>query len=124
MASRYEQYLAGRAPKPSKSARDGTHPVLKDKGEMRLGLDVSLAPYEQGINQHVEIASIYEESTKRYSFELIMTKISGADAMWATQAYFFADDLRKQVLIWRAITVEERNRYLEFSKGLIKERVD
>jgi hypothetical protein len=124
MAFLYEYYVGAGAQKPSYTVREVMPPVLNNRGEMRLRLDVSLAPYEQGINQHVEIASIYEESAKRYSFELIMTKISGADAMWATQAYFFADDLRKQVLIWRAITVEERNRYLEFSKGLIKEQID
>ncbi|MEM2198901.1 MAG: FtsX-like permease family protein [Nitrososphaerota archaeon] len=122
MAFLYEYYIGAGAQKPSYTVREVSPPVLNDKGETRLELDVSLAPYEQGINQHVEIASIYEESTKRYSFELVITKTSGADAMWATQAYFFADDLRKQVLIWRAITVEERNKYLEAAKGLIKEQ--
>lgn len=119
MSFLYEYYMGAGAQKPSFTVRDVKPPTILDNGNMRLELDVSLAPYEQGINQRVEIASIYEEATKRYSYELVMIKTSGADAMWATQAYFFADDLRKQVLIWRAITVEERTRYLELAKTII-----
>ncbi|MEM4239116.1 MAG: FtsX-like permease family protein, partial [Nitrososphaerota archaeon] len=114
----YEYYMGAGAQKPSFTVRDVKSPQMLENGDMRLELDVSLAPYEQGINQKVEIASVLEAATKRYSYELVMTKTSGADAMWATQAYFFADDLRKQVLIWRAISVEERARYLQFAKTL------
>ncbi|MCS7145822.1 MAG: FtsX-like permease family protein [Nitrososphaerota archaeon] len=122
MAFLYEYYTGAGAQKPSFTVREVTPPLLNDRGEMRLELEVSLAPYEQGINQHVDIVSIYDEATKRYSFELVITKTSGSDAMWATQAYFFADDLRKQVLIWRSITVDERGKYLEASKELIREQ--
>jgi hypothetical protein len=32
--------------------------------------------------------------------------------MWASYAYFFIDDLRKQLLLWRALSAEERQRYI------------
>jgi hypothetical protein len=49
-----------------------------------------------------------------------MSKTGGSDSLWAVQSYFFADDLRKQVLIWRAISAEERSKYVEAARPLIE----
>jgi hypothetical protein len=116
----YEYYQGAGAEKPNFTVRRAEQPASVDNGVLRLALDVSLAPYEQGINQHVEIYSRYEEAAKRYQFELVMSKTSGSDSLWVIQSYFFADDLRKQVLIWRAITSEGRAKYIEEARPLIE----
>jgi len=113
----HEYYQGAGAQKPGFTVRNVSYPRLGVKGELVLELEVSLAPYEQGINQGVQVRAVQDQPSDRYILELIMSKTSGPEAMWSTQAYFFADDLRKQVLIWRSISVEERNKYLLASRG-------
>jgi hypothetical protein len=115
----HEYYQGAGAEKPNFRVRAVNPPVITDDGLLHLELAVSLAPYEQGINQNVEIISQYDESSKRYLFDLVMSKTGGSDSLWAVQSYFFADDLRKQVLIWRAISAEERSKYVEAARPLI-----
>jgi hypothetical protein len=79
---------------------------------LRLQLEVALAPYELGMTQTAEIAAEYSKVENRYRVATVLKHVSGPEKMWASYAYFFIDDLRKQLLLWRALSAEERQRYI------------
>jgi len=83
-----------------------THTVLES--------DVWVAPLDMGISQHVKIASVpdQEEPDISYLFFTI-TRKSGEFATWHRMNLGFLKDLRKQLLIWRLVTPEEKQRLRE-----------
>ena len=87
---------------------------------LALQLEVALAPYELGMKQTAEIAAEFSKVENRYRVAAVLKHISGPEKMWASYSYFFIDDLRKQLLIWRALSAEERQKYirkLEAARG-------
>ncbi len=77
-------------------------PVLKAKLQM--------APYELGIQQDVSIV-ISRIAEERYSFTLEMRRIRGPRQSWIRSSTILARELRKQFLIWRGLSLEEKRKY-------------
>ncbi|MEM1515545.1 MAG: FtsX-like permease family protein [Candidatus Bathyarchaeia archaeon] len=83
--------------------------VLLKSEDKSLLLDVTLAPIESGISQEVclKVIKIDDRST----LDIILTRKSGNPGLWKTRSYFFIDDLRKQILLWRSLPPSEKSRY-------------
>jgi hypothetical protein len=83
--------------------------------------DVWVAPLDMGISQAVHIASVpdAEEPDITYLFFTI-TRKSGEFATWHRMNLGFLKDLRKQLLIWRLVTPEEKKRLAQEGEALLR----
>jgi len=81
-----------------------------------ITIQVALAPYELQTVQRVAIRGIIETENK-IAFSVKMDMLSGDKDIWITRAYYFLDDLRKQVLLWRALPLSEREKYIQKAGG-------
>lgn len=88
-----------------------SEPVLEEKS---LSFNVLLAPRELNITQEVKI--LLQQTAGRYTFLLHVRRLSGRYESWRTSNYFFADALRKQMLLWRGLSEEIRLKYTSMSK--------
>ena len=90
------------------------HPIIV------LNSDVWVAPLDMGISQSVSIASVpdSEEPEITYLFFRIARK-SGEFATWHRMNLGFLRDLRKQLLIWRLVTSDEKERLAREGAALL-----
>jgi len=89
---------------------------LSDPEGPRIKVAVSLAPYEAGVKATINISALWTEAEKSYSFMILIRKESGEESIWAKGSYEFIDDLRRQILLWRFLSVEERANYIDLAK--------
>ncbi|MCX8171659.1 MAG: hypothetical protein N3E47_06825 [Candidatus Bathyarchaeota archaeon] len=82
----------------------------------RIRLMVSLAPYEANVKELVDIFAQWIETEKSYSFLISIQKISGEESIWVKGSYDFIDDLRRQILLWRFLSLKERTKYINGAK--------
>ncbi len=79
-----------------------------------LEADVWVAPLDMGISQEVEIAAVPDEEEPEITYlYFTITRKSGEFATWHRMNRGFLKDLRKQLLIWRLVTPEEKQRLTE-----------
>jgi len=94
-------------------------------GARRLCLesDVWVAPLDMGVSQRVKISSIPDpdQGEITYLFFTIMRK-SGEFQTWHRMNLGFLKDLRKQLLIWRLVTPEAKQRLAKEGAELIERR--
>ena len=83
-----------------------------------LTAQIRLAPLDAGVVQKISVNAT--PRTGGYSFQLEILRISGIDTIWKTANYTFVDTLRKQMLIWRSLSLEEKNQYTERGLQLLK----
>jgi hypothetical protein len=81
-----------------------------DDRKLHISLIVRLKPYELGISQAVEISALREGDS--YTFLVAMKRKTGMLSAWKSGAYDFANELRKQFLLWRTLRDGERAKYL------------
>jgi hypothetical protein len=79
---------------------------------IHLNFRVWLAPFDQGINQEVELISEPTEDPRIFSTMLSIQRVSGNLSAWQRGNYIFVNDIRKQFLVWRALRPEDRRFYI------------
>ncbi|RLF04973.1 MAG: hypothetical protein DRK00_05540 [Thermoprotei archaeon] len=77
---------------------------------------MSLKPLESGTRQRAVISIRYLETENRYLFIINLELLHGARDVWMAANYHVVDALRKQMLLWRSLSEEERRMYVQ--KGL------
>ncbi|MFW6044119.1 MAG: FtsX-like permease family protein [Planctomycetota bacterium] len=83
----------------------------KGRREIILEADVWVAPLDMGISQHVRIAAVPDEEEPEITYlYFTITRKTGEFATWGRMNKGFLKDLRKQLLIWRLVTPEEKQR--------------
>jgi hypothetical protein len=85
---------------------------ISGKKALVLEVYVSLAPYEQGINQKVTLKAL-STPEGRYSFEMEVKRLTGSYSVWRRLNYRFMDGVRKQFLLWRSLPPSQRQKYRE-----------
>ncbi|MGB9607956.1 MAG: ABC transporter permease, partial [bacterium] len=77
-----------------------------------------LAPFDLGVSQRVSM--IIEPTTIKdvYDIKMVIKRESGDVANWKRVNRRFLNTIRKQFLIWRTISVAERERYVKLSEEL------
>jgi len=86
--------------------------LLAEDGRMRLAFSAWLAPYDLGVYQKVVVAS---EPTDEEGFDnatVAIRRQSGEATSWRRNNLTFLNQIRKQLLIWRAIGPAGRERYI------------
>ncbi len=84
--------------------------------EPKLYLEAALAPYEAGTNDKIIINTMWNEKDRNYDFTILLERMIGVEDIWVKGSYAFVDDLRTQILLWRFITVEDRNKYIQMAR--------
>ena len=91
--------------------------IKKDGGEvLRLITDCRLAPYDLGIKSDIIIEGEKINKDAPFLFKLVIRRTAGYATTWRTSCPYVADEIRKQILIWRTIPPEERRRYIEVAR--------
>ena len=89
--------------------------LIREERRMKIRTRIQLAPFDAGIIQDLEIIALQEEA-ERYRFEIFIKRILGIESLWITSNRALLDVIRKQFLLWRALSPEEKKRYVEGAK--------
>jgi len=79
----------------------------------RLSAVIRLAPYELAIIENMNLDAVPQKNTNTYRLILYFNRISGITRNWITSNKVFIDTLRKQFLIWRLLSPNDRKSYME-----------
>jgi hypothetical protein len=87
--------------------------VFRQKDNDMLGIraTVALAPFDLGVNQRFALLSQPSEIEGIDEVRILIHRLSGAQGDWQRSNRVFINDLRKQLLIWRALTTEVMDQY-------------
>ncbi len=92
----------------------GSRQVAMPMGEgYRLTGRVWLAPFDLGVSQDIALDTAPTDLEDIYAVDITLTRISGDVSNWKRVNRRFLNVVRKQFLIWRTLTAEERERYLD-----------
>jgi hypothetical protein len=83
-----------------------------------LILKVRLTPFEMGVIQNVSVGTTALPEDQRYHFELRLRRIDGFLNIWKMSNRRFADEIRKQLLIWRGLSQDDQEEYVEMASKL------
>jgi len=72
---------------------------------------VNLEPYESGISQRIDIVIRKHEEMERWSFELVLQRLTGEKASWERLNRRVIDQFRKQLLLWSSLSRKEKEKY-------------
>ncbi|MEM0171515.1 MAG: hypothetical protein QXV57_03035, partial [Thermoproteota archaeon] len=84
----------------------------------QIKITFSIAPYEANVTQDVtfKVTELESKEEKKYSLTLFINKLTGPQDVWINSNYWFIDDVRKQLLLWRSLPPEERQRLINKAK--------
>jgi len=91
--------------------RELEEPSHKD---MQIRLTASLLPLETHVNMIVTFFATKKK--EKYHLSLSLRKLTGEQTAWRTLSYFFVDEIRKQVLLWRSLTTSMHEKYVKRAK--------
>jgi len=92
------------------STRELNFTASREPLKCDLNAVVSVEPYEAGVTQHVKII-VTDIGGNRYTFHLIIKRLSGIISAWQASLYKFVNEVRKQFLLWRTLTPQDREQY-------------
>jgi hypothetical protein len=79
-----------------------------------------LAPFDLGVSQDLSLQTLPTELEDVFAVTLHLTRISGDVSNWKRVNRRFLNVVRKQFLIWRTLSGEQRERYLEMADHVEK----
>jgi hypothetical protein len=91
--------------------RTGVQAMEKGNG-YRLSGRVWLAPFDLGVSQEMELDTVPTDLEDVYAVNITLARVSGDVSNWKRVNRRFLNVVRKQFLIWRTLSAEERDRYL------------
>jgi len=74
-------------------------------------LDARLPPYEYNVKQNVKL--IFSRKDTLWNVTMLLKRINGEHEVWVRLVRKFSDIIRKQLLLWRTLSPEEKERYME-----------
>lgn len=86
--------------------------LRRDGDEVCIEARTWLAPFDQGVVQDVTLAMTPGAAPRYYDIDVTLELVSGDLATWMRVSRTFLDDLRKQFLLWRVLTPEDREVYV------------
>ncbi|MHA2297738.1 MAG: M28 family peptidase [Candidatus Hodarchaeales archaeon] len=98
-----------------------TTSIKRERNEKHLQAITSLAPFDMGIKQKVDLFAYFDELGNRYKFQVNLTHVDGILSAWEASVRRFVDSMRKQLLLWRNLPPEEKAKIAEqFRVGIKK----
>ena len=86
-----------------------------------LEMIARIVPYEANIEQKCRLMFIGKVGSDKYSVILHITRIFGILTTWKHSNRNFIDHIRKQLLTWRSLPPNQRERYIKSASDLLKE---
>jgi hypothetical protein len=86
--------------------------LAEEDGRIRLGFSAWLAPYDLGVYQTVRITTAPAEDPGFDTATVAIVRQSGEPGSWRRNNKTFLNQIRKQLLIWRAVGPGGRERYI------------
>ena len=83
----------------------------------RLTGRIWLAPFDLGVSQMISLDTAPTDLEDVYAVHLTLTRVSGDVSNWKRVNRRFLNVVRKQFLIWRTLTADQRERYMEIGGG-------
>lgn len=87
-----------------------------DRGEMKLNSTMALQPIEAEIVQDLIIEISQAQIAQRAQFVIAIKRLSGPQETWESVNYKVVDVMRKQLLMWRSLSPEQREKYMSMVK--------
>ncbi|MBI4558510.1 MAG: M28 family peptidase [Candidatus Hydrogenedentes bacterium] len=84
--------------------------LTESAGGIQLETKIWLAPFDWGISQNVAFTVTYREGQP--VLVLSLARLEGEVKAWQRVNRRFVADLRRQLLLWRTVTPEDRQRYV------------
>jgi hypothetical protein len=84
----------------------------KEDARVVLTLTAWLAPFDQGVTQEVTLVMAPGED-RYYVIDVTLKRTAGDFETWSRVMRTFLDDLRKQFLIWRTLSQDDRAFYVQ-----------
>jgi len=86
---------------------------FSEDGELlEITSQMRLAPYDRGIKQEAKIQLVKDRTMNKWNVKLVLRRMDGSHSDWIRLVRGFIDDLRKQFLLWKAMSPEEKKRYI------------
>ena len=95
----------------------------KDPG-YRLTFRTWLAPYDLGISQDVQMDALPTGEGHIYKIAVTIHRLSGDVASWQRINRGFMNVLRKRFLVWRTISNDIKQKYMDLGEDVFAGRVD
>jgi hypothetical protein len=105
----------------SASERTGVFMLLKpvqlvqEERARRLVSRLQLAPFDAALIQDLHVIC-RQLTADRYGFEILISRIEGVEQLWITANKTLLNEIRKQFLIWRALSPIDKQRYIDRAK--------
>lgn len=85
----------------------------KESDMITLSMKLKLSPYDQDVRQHMLLSGRAKKG-EEYTFNIEVQRISGLIDVWRQlNEKRFLDAIRKQLLIWKGLNVDEKSKYIE-----------
>ena len=98
--------------------REQPHGV--DDASYTVGLSVWLPPYDFGISQEVDMYVVPSEDGRHlYSIDVGIRRLSGEHGLWLHANRSFLNAVRKQFLVWRTASNEEKAKYAREGRDML-----
>ncbi|MEM2373981.1 MAG: hypothetical protein QXI11_06015, partial [Thermoproteota archaeon] len=95
--------------------------IAEDKDVKLITANVRLAPFDVGITQQVSL--IAESHRKRpYGLTIYLRRTTGLLSDWVNSNRPFIDNMRKQLLIWRTLKTDVKEKYIETGLETFKKK--
>ena len=94
---------------PIFAARDIKLKTFEEGAE--INFTCRIAPYELGVLQDVEIAFIKPKDVAGWTTSIKLLRRAGPRDSWERLNVKFVDEIRKQLLLWRALPTDEKDKY-------------
>lgn len=92
--------------------------VRRNGHELRLDARTWLAPFDQGVMQNVGLV-MAPDVDGYYTIQVALHRTAGDFETWSRVMRTFLDDLRKQFLVWRTLSRDDRMFYMNQLEGWI-----
>ena len=83
----------------------------------RIDMLVTLPPREAAIRQSASFMGVMSRGGREVKFLIKVRRLSGAYSAWRRANYEFVDTIRKHLLQWRALSPDEREKYIRERLG-------
>ncbi|MEM1690513.1 MAG: FtsX-like permease family protein [Thermosphaera sp.] len=83
----------------------------KEGHELYMVASCRFAPYDLGIKSDVILRAFKKGDSPVYNFDLVIKRLEGYRQAWRTSAITVAGDIRRQAIVWRSLSPEEREKY-------------
>lgn len=89
-----------------------------DTQVLAIRSNVVLPPWEAGVRQLTEVQLRRRRREDRYIAQLFLKSLAGSRELWIRSNYPFVDEVRKQLLTWKALRETQRLEYVKKAREL------